>query len=58
MRASLEYFIDTVIRGKKVETATIEQGRDAVLLVEAGIKSANESRYLTKAEMKRDSESL
>jgi predicted dehydrogenase len=51
LRASLEYFIDAVINDKKVDIATIEQGRDVVLLVEAAIKSANESRYVSREEM-------
>lgn len=51
LRTSLEYFIDAVMKGKKVEIATIEQGRDAIMLIEAAIKSAQEGRYVTKEEM-------
>lgn len=51
LRASLEYFIDAVIKDKRVEIATIEQGRDAVLLIEAAIRAANESRYVSRQEM-------
>jgi len=51
LRASLDYAVDCVIRGEQPEENTLEQAAETVTIGLAAIRSAEESRYVSREEI-------